>query len=374
MGKTNGRIHDWGWPKAWRMLALVCTLTTALAAATTGALARSATAHEASSGVGRIMFSLHSNRSHAKGLANQKLKATRRIYVFMHASSRIARVSYHIDDTRRTDTPWSTTAHGPYDFNGGAPHGNARGFDLGALADIKHTITAAVTLKNGTTRVVSVRFQIRTIGSHQYNHEKFGDEFNGAHVNSHWNLFSGPGNAYRGVRTPFAVGTDRRGNAVITASMVNGQIASGGLQWNTAYTYGHYEVRVRTETDSALNMSGVILLWPASMNRVDGEEDFYETLGKPYPLNFFLHDLVANPAAQDYLQANVNSAQWHTVAFDWQPHSMTTYLDGVRIWSDSNPAAMTSKPHRLSIQFDPSSLVPLPGPVHMYIDYARFYQ
>jgi hypothetical protein len=323
----------------------------------------------------KVMVSLRPNRSKARTLANQALAATQRVYIFFPSSSGIARVSFYIDDAKMTDQPWTVARRAPYDLNGTGRRASAKPFDLGSLADTSHTVTAAVTMRNGTVRVVSARFAVRARGSQHFTRRVFDDEFSGRSVSAaNWNLYSGPGNAGRGLRAHAAVGVDGRGHLVITASMVFGQILSGGLQQRPSFTYGHYEFRVRAEADPAHNMSSVVLLWPSSQQRIDGEADLYETLIPRRPIHVFLHDLVLNSTSQDYFAESADATKWHTVAVDWEPKAITVYLDGVRTITDTNPAVIPRTPHLFSIQLDPSSVQPLLGPVHMYVDYVRIFQ
>ncbi|MDQ6607646.1 MAG: glycoside hydrolase family 16 protein [Actinomycetota bacterium] len=356
---------------------LPLALLLAVAALTAGAaIAIAAPASRPKGGVSRkLMFSLRPDRAKARTLAGQTLAATRRVYLFIPPSSGIAQVSFYLDDPKMINQPWTVARRSPYDLNGTQRGGSAKPFDLGSLADTKHTLTAAVTMRNRTVRVVSASFSVRTSGTQHYTRQVFDDEFSGRSVStSKWNLYRGYGNAARGVRAPAAVSVDGRGHLVITASMVFGQILSGGLQQRPSYLYGHYEFRVRAEADPAHNMSSVVLLWPVSQNRVDGEADLYETLIPRRPIHVFLHDLVLNATAQDYFSEPADATKWHTVAVDWQPKAITVYLDGVRTITDTNPAVIPTTPHLFSMQLDPSALQPLLGPVHMYVDYVRIFQ
>ena len=321
------------------------------------------------------MFSLHSNRSGARALAGQSLAATRRVYVFLPPSSGVAKVSFYIDDPKRLNPAWSVTRRSPYDLQGTRRRGSAKPFDLGSLADIRHTVTAVMAMRNGSVRVVSARFSVRPSGSQHYTRRVFDDEFSGHKVSAtNWNLYRGYGNAARGVRSPAAVSVDGHGHLVITASTAFGQILSGGIQQRVGFLYGHYEFRVQTQTDPAGNMSGVVLLWPSSQNRVDGEEDLYETLNTRRPIHVFLHDLVVNATTQDYFSESADATRWHTVAVNWQPGSINVYLDGVHTVTDTNSAVLPHTPHLFSVQFDPSSLQSLVRPVRMDMDYVRLYQ
>ena len=102
----------------------------------------------------------------------------------------------------------------------------------------------------------------------------FSDDFEGTALNTaNWSRYSAPYDGGRGLRRPGAISLDGKGNLVITAQMVDGQLVSGGMALVHNYTYGRYEVRVRTDPDPTATMSGVVLTWPQSGNwPQDGEE------------------------------------------------------------------------------------------------------
>ncbi len=324
---------------------------------------------------GTIVFSLHPNRSQPQALSGKSLAATGKIYVCVPRPRGAVAVRFYVDDPRMSRPPWIVKISAPFDLNGTLRNGSARPFDLRSLADVGHTVTAAIIFRNHKPRVVTAHFQVQAAGAPAYSHLVFDDEFRGRSIDTtKWSLYSGPGNNGRGLREPSAVSLDGHGNLVITASMHNGQLVSGGLQSLAAGTYGHYEFRVRTEADPAVNLSGVVDLWPKSGARVEGEEDLYETLAPRDPIWIFLHHRVEDPTVQDYFRQYVDATQWHTVAVDWEPNSFTFYLDGALVWQDSNSIALPSTPHGLAIQLDPSNSTPLTATVHMYVAYVRVYQ
>ncbi|MDQ6777883.1 MAG: glycoside hydrolase family 16 protein [Actinomycetota bacterium] len=324
---------------------------------------------------GTIVFSLHPNRSHPQALSGKSLAATGRIYVFVPQPPGAVAVRFYVDDPRMSRPPWLVTSRAPYDLNGTLRNGPARPFDLGSLADVGHTLAAAIVFRNHKPRAMTAHFRVHAVGTPAFTHLVLDDEFRETSIDTtKWMLYSGPGNNGRGLREPSAVSVDGHGDLVITASMQNGQLVSGGLQSLAGLTYGHYEFRVRTEADTVRNLSGVVDLWPKSGLRVNGEEDLYETLATRDPIWIFLHHRVVDPTAQDYFRQYVDATQWHTVAVDWEPNSFTFYLDGARVWKDADRIALASTPHGLAIQLDPSNSTPLISTVHMYVAYVRVYQ
>ncbi len=204
----------------------------------------------------------------------------------------------------------------------------------------------------------------------------FADDFNGRAVNTaHWNLYNATGNGGNGLRRPSALSLDRHGDLVITASMANGEIVSGGMSSKLNLVYGTFVFRVRTDPDPTGTMSGVVLTWPRSGRwPEDGEEDIYETgaaAGTRRPFSSFMHYGASNQ--QYYFRQNANGAQWHTMAMNWSPHAIRIYRDGALVWTVKDRAAIPHVPHHLCIQLDARATRRLVRPVRMYVDYVRIY-
>jgi beta-glucanase (GH16 family) len=204
----------------------------------------------------------------------------------------------------------------------------------------------------------------------------FSDDFDGRALNTaNWSRYSGPGNGGNGLRRPEAISLDGKGNLVITAQMVNGQLVSGGMALGRNDTYGRYEVRVRTDPDPTGTTSGVVLTWPESGRwPQDGENDIYETGNSPGTrpsFGSFVHYGADN--RQHYFVHLADPAQWHTMAMDWDPNAIRIYRDGVLVWTLTDTAAIPDVAHHLCIQLDAMVAGNLTTPVRMYVDYVRIY-
>ncbi|WP_322768833.1 glycoside hydrolase family 16 protein [Frankia sp. Cr1] len=164
-----------------------------------------------------------------------------------------------------------------------------------------------------------------------------------------------------------------------------GRDLSGGIASKTDLRYGRWEVRVRVERGDGY--SGVVLLWPASGHwPTDGEIDLLEAInGNRQGASSFVHNGSNNHVEWHYLPGDYS--QWHTIAVEWLPRSITFYLNGVPEWTVSapstagafNPIPSTSAMH-LALQLDKGciSVIPCrtsqtPATVTMYVDQVRIW-
>lgn len=205
----------------------------------------------------------------------------------------------------------------------------------------------------------------------------YDDSFNGTRLNTgKWGPYHSPGNAGNGLRRPSAFSLDGNGTLVVTARMVNGRLVSGGMASRRSFTYGRFEVRVRTDPDPTGTMSGVVLTWPQSGNwPVDGENDIYETgtaVNSRFPFHSFIHYGAGNHQYQFTHRAD--GAQWHTMVMDWRPNEIKIYRDGILAARVTNRAAIPDVPHFVTVQLDATASRRLTRPVRMYVDYVRVYR
>lgn len=205
----------------------------------------------------------------------------------------------------------------------------------------------------------------------------FADEFNGSEVDpTAWSMYDSPGNGGFGLRRPSAFSLDGKGHLVVTATMQNGSIVSGGMAHKTNYRYGRFAFRVRTEADPTGTISGVVLTWP----QVEGareytENDIYETGPRPgnhRRFDSFIHFGTDN--SQRWYTHEADPTQWHTMVMDWTPQRIDIYRDGLLAWSTTERRVIPDVLHHLCIQLDPWSDTPLAGPVRMFVDYVRIYR
>jgi hypothetical protein len=205
----------------------------------------------------------------------------------------------------------------------------------------------------------------------------FSDEFDGTTVDpSRWSMYNTPGHAGNGLRRPSAFSL-QDGNLVITASMQNGEIVSGGMSQRGNFTYGRVEFRVRTEPDPTGTMSGVVLTWPKDQWAPEfTENDMYETGARPNnttQFNTFIHfGTVAD--WQKWTTHYVDPSQWHTIVMDWHAGLLEIFIDGRLSFSISDRAVIPDVLHHLSLQLDARAERTLARPQRMFVDYVRVYQ
>jgi hypothetical protein len=183
----------------------------------------------------------------------------------------------------------------------------------------------------------------------------------------HW-----PGNGGNGIRDGSAVSVGG-GVLTITAQMVDGTLVSGAVGSRLNLTYGLIEFRVRTDPDPSQATSGVVLMWPQSNNwPIDGEDDIYETGTNPTRSYFssFVHYGSTNQ--QYWIGQAADATQWHTMAMEWLPDSISFYRDGTLEGTITNPAAITHAAHHLCIQLDAFNPT-MTGVVRMQVADVRIY-
>ena len=103
------------------------------------------------------MLSLAANRSGAVPLSGQT--AVGNIYVFIAPENGVRQVRFYLDDPNRVGLPKQTENAVPYDFAGTASNGTAKPYDVTRLPGGVHSITAAVTLMDGSVKVASANFR-----------------------------------------------------------------------------------------------------------------------------------------------------------------------------------------------------------------------
>jgi hypothetical protein len=202
----------------------------------------------------------------------------------------------------------------------------------------------------------------------------FQDDFNGPALDlSAWSLYNSPGNAGFGLRRPEAFSVSD-GNLIVTATMKDGQIVSGGMAHKVNYKFGRFEFRVKAEPDSSEATSAVVLTWPQSENwPVDGENDIYETLtlASRNPFHTFIHYSAENRTV--HFQHNADATQWHILAMEWTWEKIVILRDGVVVWKLTDINAIPDVPHHLCIQLDAFKTT-MTGTVRMYVDWVKIYK
>jgi beta-glucanase (GH16 family) len=177
-------------------------------------------------------------------------------------------------------------------------------------------------------------------------HPTGGDEFAGSSVDTAaWNLYDSVGGFGNGHRKPEAI-SQSDGKLRITA---RGDV-SGGMGMRKGQLYGRWEFRART--DAGRGFGSAILLWPDSENwPEDGELDMMEV---PDEARSTAHFVVHWGADNNVHGTDVpgDYTQWHTFAMEWLPDRITWYVDGVKKYENTDPAAIPTKPMHITIQLD----------------------
>lgn len=126
-----------------------------------------------------------------------------------------------------------------------------------------------------------------------------------------------------------------------TSGMLSTGADSNRLQPRATFQYGYFEARLKAPAGTGL--------WPAfwllSPEQRPPEIDIMEILGKqPNRVQLHYHYVDSTGVEQDsgaYWDNGDFSAGWHTFGLEWQPTSLSWYVDGVqrRVYADSYVAA-----------------------------------
>jgi Glycosyl hydrolases family 16 len=201
----------------------------------------------------------------------------------------------------------------------------------------------------------------------------FQDDFSGTAVDTTvWGMYDSPGNGGNGLRRPEAFSV-QNGSLVVTATMKNGMLVSGGMAHRRNYLYGKFEFRVRAEPDSSHGTDAVVLTWPQSENwPTDGENDIFETFSASRdPFSTNIHYSSTN---QQYsYQQNADGTQWHVMSMEWSPDKLVILRDSVLVYTLLYKAAIAKVPHHLCIQLDAIKPI-MTGTTHMYVDWVKIYR
>ena len=203
----------------------------------------------------------------------------------------------------------------------------------------------------------------------------FEENFDGTQVDRDvWSIYEGPGHNRHGYRKAEAFSVED-GYLVITASMKEGKIVSGGMAHRENYLPDtRFEFRVRCERDTSKTMSGVVLTWPQSNKWPDeGEMDIFETLCQDprRPVHTFLHFGADN--SQVHQKYDVDGTKWQEMALEWFDDVIYVYLNGELVYTVTDKDVIARWPHHICLQLDAFKHY-LPGQVKMFVDYVRIYK
>jgi hypothetical protein len=199
-----------------------------------------------------------------------------------------------------------------------------------------------------------------------------GDEFNytGAPNPAKWSVYNSAGNAGKGLRVPSAWNVDGQ-EAVVSGDAAGN---TGGMEALFAkQTYGKWEARMKTSS-STPEYHPVMILWPDAASSTCAEIDYAEGgWAGPQAMNFFLHYACSGSNFQNSSQTAVDVTQWHNYAVDWEPGTVTGYIDGVQVFNDTTTAhqPVTSMHQTLQLDWFPDSNATVP--TTMSVDWVRTY-
>ncbi|SDL66307.1 glycoside hydrolase family 16 protein [Arthrobacter sp. ok362] len=200
-----------------------------------------------------------------------------------------------------------------------------------------------------------------------------GDEFSkaGAPDSTKWSVFKGTGHAGKGVRSPQAWAV---ANGVATVSG-NSAGTTGGMSAKFAQQkYGKWETRMRTSARDP-KYHPVLLLWPNNNTSPNcAEIDYAEGSTNTTQIKFFLHYACGGSNFQTTAAKTIDTTQWHNYAVEWTPTGITGYIDGVKTFSDTNPAHRPSVGMHQTLQLDWFPDGSATKPSQMQIGWVRVYR
>jgi beta-glucanase (GH16 family) len=165
------------------------------------------------------------------------------------------------------------------------------------------------------------------------------DDFDGTSLDpARWIVYDSP-DAKVNPRTRAATSVSG-GELRLVGGIYGGKDLSGGVASTYLQTYGRWEVRLRAAAGAGY--SPVALLWPQNMGHPEyAEIDFTEILDPTrQSAGIYIHHGPRDDQAQRQMRADFT--QWHVVAVDWLPTSLTFWLDGKQVWTYRGPLI----PHR----------------------------
>jgi beta-glucanase (GH16 family) len=201
-----------------------------------------------------------------------------------------------------------------------------------------------------------------------------GDEFSntGAPDATKWSVFNGAGHSGKGVRSP-AAWSVANGSATVKGDTAG---TTGGMSAKFAQQkYGRWETRMKTSARDS-EYHPVLILWPnnnASANCA--EIDYAEGSQDTTMMKFFLHYSCGGGSNFQTTAANpVDSTQWHNYAVEWTPAGITGFVDGVKTFTDTNPAHQPSVGMHQTLQLDWFPDGSATKASQMQVDWVRVYK
>jgi hypothetical protein len=200
-----------------------------------------------------------------------------------------------------------------------------------------------------------------------------GDEFSkaGAPDSTKWSVFKGSGHAGKGVRSPQAW---QVANGVATVSGDSAGTTGGMSAKFAQQKYGKWETRMRTNARDP-KYHPVLILWPNNNTSPNcAEIDYAEGSTNTAQIKFFLHYACGGSNFQTTAAKTIDTTQWHNYAVEWTPAGITGYIDGVKTFSDTNPAHLPSVGMHQTLQLDWFPDGSATKPSQMQVDWVRVYK
>ena len=163
-------------------------------------------------------------------------------------------------------------------------------------------------------------------------------------------------------------------NGVATVSG-NSAGTTGGMSAKFAQQkYGKWETRMRTNARDP-KYHPVLILWPNNNTSSNcAEIDYAEGSSNTAQIKFFLHYACGGSNFQTTSAKTIDTTQWHNYAVEWTPSGITGYIDGVKTFSDTNPAHLPSVGMHQTLQLDWFPDGSATKPSQMQVDWVRVYK
>ena len=199
-----------------------------------------------------------------------------------------------------------------------------------------------------------------------------GDEFNytGAPDGTKWSVYNSSGHAGNGLRSPKAWSV---ANGVATVSGDSAGTTGGMSAKFAKQKYGRWETRMKTNQRDP-EYHPVLILWPDTKSSTCAEIDYAESTSDTALVKFFLHYACSGSSKQTYSAKAVDTTQWHNYAVEWTPAGITGYIDGVKTFTDTNPAHQPSGSMHQTQQLDWVPDGSRLTPSQRQVDWVRLYK
>lgn len=184
-----------------------------------------------------------------------------------------------------------------------------------------------------------------------------------------------------GAATLTAQRTPTRGSDGKLYSWTSGMLSTGRPSWNSrprfTFTYGYLEARLKMPPEKGMFPAFWLL---TADEKVDPEVDVVEMIGSRTAAFMNLHWTTASGVkaqAPKTFESTDFSTGYHDFAIDWEPGSMTWYIDGAARYTLANSRAVPAVP--MEIIFTLAVGFPDPPPANvstgsMSIEHVRLWQ